>query len=114
MIPLCRSLLPDNPSWQGWVTEMEVLSIMRQQSQLLLWHKDGLQEVWETLSKRTITDENDTSIGPLISKGTWLIPSKYNQGCFDAFYLTHNGTLRVVQITNAISLIINWVYWSLL
>jgi hypothetical protein len=34
---------------------------------------------------------------------TWLIPTKYNQGCFDALLLMPCKTLRVVQITNAIS-----------
>jgi hypothetical protein len=35
--------------------------------------------------------------------GTWLIPPKYNKGCFDALYLMPDRTLRVIQITNAIS-----------
>jgi hypothetical protein len=103
LIPLCRSLLPENPSWQGWVTELEVLSKFRRQSQLVLWSKNETEEVWDTSLKKYISDENDTSIGPGKSLNTWLIPLKYSQGCFDTLYLMPCKTLRVVQITNAIS-----------
>jgi hypothetical protein len=104
LILLCRRILPENPSWQAWVTEMEVLSKVLQQSRLVLWNRNATEEIWDTSLKRMISDENDdTSIGPIKSLKTWLIPTKYTQGCFDALYLMPCGTLRVVQISNAIS-----------
>jgi hypothetical protein len=102
LVPLCRNVLPENLVWQGLVTKLEVLHMIHTRPTLHLWDKNGNHETWETSLKRTIIDENDSSIRPTQSRGWWLIPSYFNQGCFDALYIKLDGTLVVFQITDAI------------
>eukprot|EP01035_Chromulina_nebulosa_P028432 gene28432-37531_t len=94
----CRNLLQDNPSWQGWVSEMEVINRIRKYSHMDVWNRSKLKISWKISSRLNIVDENFQDTG--IQEDWWLFPQIYNQPCFDVLSLTSARsprTLRVIQ-----------------
>lgn len=99
-----RRLLRDNPLWQGWVTELEVLTLIQKQQSIVFRNSSGQEETW---SRRgavdaplpTFVDSSDLCWTTLDLD--WILPKRYNQECFDALYLVSPDSLRAIQITNA-------------
>ena len=116
LISKYRMALPKNPVWQGWVTEIEVLTMVRENKIAVFWgrrkevEKDVargraglLKEEWPRLQEATGTliefyDASDDCF-KLQSFG-WFAPLKFNQQTFDAIYWMSPDTIRFIQITN--------------
>lgn len=89
-----RRVCPGNPAWQGWVHEIDFIARMKQ------CHKEKksfiLQRVGRTRSppyvngpkKFSINVVSDCRVGPVEDQesGTFYIPQKWNQGCYDGVY----------------------------
>jgi hypothetical protein len=88
-----RRVCSGNPAWQGWVHEIDFIARMKQ------CHKEKkpfiLQRVGWTRSlpyvngtKNSINVVGDCRVGPLEDQvsGTFYIPQKWNQGCYDGVY----------------------------
>ena len=103
-IATLRTLLIDNPPWQGWVTELEVLTLIKKQQSIVFWGPNGEEEVW---TRRGVVgvelpmffNADDVHLTSL--DADWLLPTKYNQECFDALYRVSPDSIRAVHITNA-------------
>jgi len=112
--PMC-----DNPAWQGWVFQLNFFA----QLQNAIKGGSGLEmitpirttDTWLTpiKSQHYYRDPIDLCgpllIQPGVEKYTnklhlkdydWLIPTRWNQGCFDVIQILPDG-LRVVQVTIA-------------
>ena len=102
-IAKARSTLPDNPAWQGWVSEFEVLKLAGK-GELFFYDQNtttGYQ--WDSdRAMHTFNDENDENLKNPTQTG-WFQPVKWNHACFDALYRVSKDKLRVVQITDASS-----------
>ena len=102
-IATLRALLTDNPLWQGWVTELEVLTLIQNQQSIVFRNSSG-QETWP---RRGMVDSPlptffDSSNVCLTKRDAdWLLPKRYNQECFDALYRVSPDSVRAIQITNA-------------
>ena len=79
-----KNILTDNPSFQGWIFELEVISKIKKDS-----------------GGRCKQFFDHTLITPDMPDGTWLIPTKYNQGGFDLLFYKSKGQVEAVQITRA-------------
>ena len=101
-----RSVLPSNASWQGWVTELEVLLLVKERKAMLFRRPDGASEQWPRHDDRTVgvplfhfTDPSE------IRDVThdWLLPKTWNHACFDGLYrISGKGhTVRAIQVTIA-------------
>jgi hypothetical protein len=117
LISKYRMALPKNPSWQGWVTEIEVLTMVRENKIAVFWgrrkevEKDVargraglLKEEWPRLQEATGTliefyDASDDCFK--FQSFGWFAPLKFNQQTFDAIYWMSPDTIRFIQITNA-------------
>ena len=101
-----RKIFPANPSWQGWITELEVLTLLRGTDQIRFRNDAGEIEKWpcknvDASSVIVYVDESDTCLKPTKSTiGYWFQPFKWDQGCFDAVYKVSEHAVRVIQITN--------------
>eukprot|EP01041_Mallomonas_annulata_P001048 gene1048-2056_t len=102
----CRKIWVENPSWQDWITEMEVLSLIENTETLTVWDENDKKESWS----RGPTDQIRSivrfwSVSELnnrtLKSGQYLFPTKWNQDCFDALYLMEEKKLRVLQITQS-------------
>ena len=99
-IALCRNVLPNNPSWQGWVAELEVLSKIRKTRRLKVWtSQSDVPEVWtgEIFEFTKIEELKDR----IFSCDTFLLPKLWNQGGFDFLYKPLGGRLHGVNVTIA-------------
>jgi len=98
-----RKMAPNNPSWQGWVTEFEVLNLAEYQNDMIFRNDENKRIVWETLPGYTKVGRfNDVSdFQNHFLKTHWLIPNKWNQACFDAIYRESEDRACFVQITIA-------------
>ena len=93
-----------NPSFAGWVFELEVLVCLRT---LLTVQQclDGVSGscVWRGLSdgSRLHSFKDATDLSQMnLNDGDWLVPSRWNQGSYDLAQLMTNE-LRLVQVTCA-------------
>lgn len=96
-----RCTLPLNPSWQGWVTEVEVISLLRRQGRLT---------VYSSIDKE-ISEELVCNGPPLLLKASefpnlqvenkWFIPYRLNQPLWDAVRALPGNKLGVCQINGA-------------
>ena len=107
LVSMCRTILTNNPSWQGYVTELEVLRMFSNQPTVDLWSKsaDGsselVKETWPKPSNgyETVSGVDDPAVGPIMSQNKYLAPIKFNQALFDLLFI--GPILRVIQITDA-------------
>lgn len=104
-----REFLPNNPAWQGWLTEAEVFHLVMKHRELLAFRNDpndpSSTETWHSASLPVapfITPFNNVSDAVLtIMKVGWFQPSKWNEAGFDALFRVSEHKLRVVQITDS-------------
>jgi hypothetical protein len=99
------SLVHGNPSFDGWVFEMDFLIQIREmcndvtKSTLELFHpKNSDVETWNGSGYQTFTEPAELE-GVEIKDNTWLFPKKWNQGGYDAVELVDSKTIRFVQVT---------------
>ena len=90
-----KSIMIDNPSFQGWIFELEVILTIKTCANCFgdrwLCGPDG--------NYISVFAANDVPND--ISCNTWILPCKYNQGGFDLLYYKSKGDMEVVQITRA-------------
>eukprot|EP01041_Mallomonas_annulata_P014296 gene14296-30421_t len=101
IIKKCRNIMSGNQSWQGWVTELEVLGKIQLSSDFRVWNEDNTCEKWsrcDGLSIQEFWHEDDLDKNTL-AVGQYLIPSKWNHGCYDGVYIVESKKLRILQIT---------------
>ena len=94
-----------NPAFKGWIVEFDFLGQLHQ----ALRHKTKVvvrkdkQELHlpVTVIKYINTDGAGPSFLQNLKKrpGLWLIPTRWNQGGYDAVYIDNNNTVNFVQIT---------------
>jgi hypothetical protein len=98
-----RATLPDNAAWQGLVTELEVLHLMRSRFTMLFLDPAGETEHWDRL--REWTEEFRGASDPCLPAATpgWLVPYGYRQEGFDALYKASPHAIRAVRVTDASS-----------
>jgi hypothetical protein len=91
-----------NPSLDGWLFELLFFAYMKYNGIQLYSLADYHEaEFWQK-SKFTVVDPTK-NISNLLSSshsGTWLKPIKYNQGGYDAIFVSRN-MVRFIQITKA-------------
>eukprot|EP01124_Arcella_intermedia_P007446 TRINITY_DN14560_c0_g4_i3.p1 TRINITY_DN14560_c0_g4~~TRINITY_DN14560_c0_g4_i3.p1 ORF type:complete len:406 (+),score=106.18 TRINITY_DN14560_c0_g4_i3:669-1886(+) len=109
IIEACNSTLAKkNPTFDGWLFEADFLMQLRLVNQnnekltLINFQEPILTQIhldvkfrYFFLDVKDIKDyKND------LKENVWLIPNRWNQGCYDAVQLTKNG-VRVFQVTRA-------------
>jgi hypothetical protein len=117
--------LSRNPSFDGWLFEFDFLIHLRhaQKSNTLLTlaHFESSKvklddSLWS--ASRCIDfakeDASDICVNLANCENVWLIPQKWNQGCYDAVQLLSNGTVRTVQVTRGSSHTIKFNFITLL
>ena len=103
-IATLRALFVNNPLWQGWVTELEVLTLIQKQRSIVFRKPSGEEEEWcqrgsVATPLSTFFDASDLRSTTL--DGDWFLPERYNQECFDALFRVSPDCFRAIQITNA-------------
>ena len=99
-----RSILPSNASWQGWVTELEVLLLAKERKTISFRRPDGESEQWPRHDERRVGMPLFEFDNPSEVRGVtedWLLPKRWNHACFDGLYRTPSGTVCAIQITIA-------------
>ncbi len=90
-----KSIMMDNPSFQGWIFELEVIWAIKNCANCF-----GDRWICGTTGRFVqVFDAN--GIPTDIAENTWIIPTKYNQGGFDILYYKSKGDMEAVQITRA-------------
>ena len=112
--PMC-----DNPAWQGWVFQLNFFAQLQNANKggagLVMITPVHSTDTWPTHLQRQRYYHDPTDLcGPQLTRPgveqyenklelkdyDWLIPTRWNQGCFDVLQILPNG-LRVVQVTIA-------------
>lgn len=95
--PICQH----NPSFDGWIMELDFLVRIRGQADLVLHCEPDI--VWPHFTQYLFSDPPDVST---LTKNLWLIPKRWNQGGYDAVRVevgetTVNVHVHFVQVTRA-------------
>lgn len=91
----------------GWVFHLEFFALLHHAVQFKHKHPTIGLIVWEYQDPQDLRGRRLPGEGPAqyenkkrIKIGSWLIPTRWNQGCFDAVQLL-DDCLRVVQVAAA-------------
>jgi hypothetical protein len=106
-----QPITSSNPSFDGWIFQMEFFFQLRTmcahelQLELKTTNSSVSWNVPNLVEYRDPSNLQHSSSTPLPGKqniqvGDWLIPTRWNQACFDALQL-QKGSLLVVQVTRA-------------
>jgi hypothetical protein len=113
-----NSTMAYNPAWIGWVFQLQFFGhlyfAIEHKLGLTLTTRESTNTQWPTksgakryLDPTELCGERMMVPGPErfanklnLRAGDWLIPTRWNQGCFDVLQVCEN-TLRVVQVTVA-------------
>lgn len=74
---------------------------------------DGKEENWATDAECNFVDYADDMKAPELKDNElpcWLIPVKWNQGCFDIVYVADRANVRLVQVTISDAHSLDWSY----
>ena len=99
-----RRILPSNASWQGWVTELEVLLLAKERKTMIFRRPDGELEQWPRHDELRLGEPLFEFNDPCEIRDVpydWLLPKQWNHACFDGLYRTPPDTVRAIQITIA-------------
>jgi hypothetical protein len=97
------AILLDNQSWQGWVFELRLMVLLRDQRSLNFVAMNGTRVSW-TADHPVIIDidaSDHTRLPTNLPNGCWLKPIKYDQACFDLIYYHWAGRVDYFQFTIA-------------
>jgi hypothetical protein len=102
------SLLRGNPSFDGWVFEMDFLLQIRLMCEsfdnnrpfLKLFDTNGNREEWYGVARRIFDSPSELS-DCVFFDNTWCIPRMWNQGGYDAVHIINSTSVRFVQVTRA-------------
>ena len=96
-VKLARQQMSDNPVFQGWIFELEILNSIEKRTVSNWVPNDHPWNIYN-LSKE-FHDVDD--LPSEIADNTLLIPVKYNQGLFDVMLYESKGHVRVANVTMA-------------
>jgi hypothetical protein len=98
-----KRVMPNNPSYQGWIFEFECLYRISKKSLAICGESIPGQSpsVWNNHSAIVKFHDFDDSCLNGVMANTLLIPSAYNQGLFDIMLFEQQGVLRIANITLA-------------
>ena len=104
-----RRMVPDNPVWLGWVLELEFRVRIRKGpvkvevfnvEEVIEFPRSEILHVWSAKDLTSVTLRN----------GTWIIPRKWNQGCFDFIYYREQGDVIGFNVTRGSKHSVNFEY----
>jgi hypothetical protein len=102
-IQKARHFLPNthNPSWQGWLTEAEVMCMARTQKNLSFRNDSSEPKVTETWQAEVgvISFEDVAELAGGNLKVGWYQPMQWNQKGYDALFRVSRDKLRIIQIS---------------
>jgi len=117
-------MVDTNPSFDGWIFQMDFfmqLRLANESKQPLTVYFDGGEELWQVPRRVEFKDPKNL-FGKKYKKGAdeyenkynikeqdWLIPTRWNQGCYDVVQLL-DKSIRIVQVTRAKSHYLNLTY----
>lgn len=95
-------------SFSSWIFRADFLFHLKNNSRqstieercIRVHNTSGVVVPWKIGSYSEFRQDEDISKLPLNQQNCWLVPTKINKGCFDAFCISNN-TLRIIQITVA-------------
>ena len=97
-VSAAEGVFTENPSWQGWVLELKFMVMCKIGDVTVELENDKV--TWKHSGSITSWDGTDIEPGTL-ANNTWIIPGKWNQGCFDAIYFYQQGKVDIIQVTRA-------------
>ena len=100
-VSMAEKILPRNPSWQGWVFELKFMVKCQKEPSITVYGvvDTSLEYTWN--KKGEISVFAYTDIPGSLDDNSWILPEKWNQGCFDAIFYHRKGVIDVIQITKA-------------
>ena len=100
-IQKARHFLPNNPCWQGWLTEAEVMFMARTQKNLSFRNDSSEPKVTETWQAEVgvISFEDVAELAEKNLKVGWHQPMRWNQKGYDALFRVSSDRLRIIQIS---------------
>ena len=100
-IQKARCFLPNNPSWQGWLIEAEVMLMARNRGNLSFRNDSSDPKVTETWQAElgVISFEDVTELAGGNLKVGWYQPTRWNQKGYDALFRVSSDKLRIIQIS---------------
>jgi len=104
VVKRARLVMPNNPCWQGWVTELECLHKFHTLDSISLFDTDGNEEIWVNANSNTSAQmyiEVEELINP--SSGTSYISQAWNENTADAIHVAPDNKIRIIQITESLS-----------
>jgi hypothetical protein len=113
--------LSRNPSFDGWLFEFDFLIHVRHAQKsgtplMLFDHQSSHTDKWvDWNASRCITFKKENAsdialVGVQDYENIWLLPEKWNQGCYDAVQLLSNRKVRTVQVTRGSTHTIKFQY----
>lgn len=119
-----QDICSDNPTFHGWVFELDICGRIRRAagsgSRMSFVPLDGgnaesipVKAIFEFYEEKEIAQLKDLA-KKLLEGTVWLLPTKYNQGCFDFIFIQLAAEkqihLRTINTTIAHKHSIKWVY----
>ena len=100
-VNMAEKILPCNPSWQGWVFELKFMVKCQKEASITVYGvvDTNLECTWKKKGEMSVF--SDTYIPDSLDDNSWILPEKWNQGCFDAIFYHRKGFIDVIQITKA-------------
>ena len=100
-IQKARYFLPNNPSWQGWLVEAEVMHMARTRKNLSFRNDSSEPRVTETWQAEVgvISFEDVAELAGGNLKVGWYQPTRWNQKGYDALFRVSRDKLRIIQIS---------------
>lgn len=95
-----RSMLRADPVWQGWVTEVEVITMIRQNNAAVtFYNSEGKPEIWRNeYGHNSMVSFVDHMNEFFETKLGWFRPLKWTFTCFDLLFHESENKLTVVKI----------------
>ena len=96
-----KQLMTNNGSYQGWLFELEVVTLLRHGK--MEWPGNGA-DLWAQGNDAEFVyfdDETNMGVPNPMKKPCWFISHKYNLGCIDMLYVPKMGEAVPIQVTCA-------------
>lgn len=104
-IGLARSVMSNNPAWQGWVSELECLHKIRESSgRVEFWDANGNSVIWPKDNHQVDSYEFADDLKLICCDNSFLVPIRWNEATADAIYFSSpNKLLRILQVSDSSS-----------
>jgi len=100
-IKKAKSVMPNNPSFQGWILEMEVLGKIKAKDVNLSNRANDSSELWNCWNDFLYFADPDEIRNRSFGDMTLLVPTKYNHGLFDIMLYVKEGHIIIANVTGA-------------